>query len=258
MRNYNVYLVAIVNSSTRDVTRRSPMAGTTSVGSRLNQIVSLQESHIWPSSAKRIGFQSRSSSSIPSGSAIPSCAASAIRRMPVCYPIACASRSTPSSICSGVMPENDRRANSWPPPSTKNALPMHEADLLLRARDRTARDRQRPAAARSTGRSRRAARSISRGRRRCACERLLHHRPLGLVVRAQRRARCDRPRRRSSAPWTIALIEDAAADVGGLLGRARPSARSPAAPPSTPRGSPAPASSRSCRGRSRARRYRRP
>ena len=111
-----------------------------------------------------------------------------------------------------------------------------EADLVLRARDRTASGRRRPAAARSTGRSRRAASSISRDRPArpaatapspCACvdsALAAWARSAGpRRDRARRGRRADRRRRcRGRRPaW-----------------RARPSARSPPAPPSTPRGSP--------------------
>ena len=64
----------------------------------------------------------------------------------------------PRSICSWLMPENDSRANSWPSPSTKNALPSTKLTFSFSARSNSARSST-PEATQSTGRSRRAARS---------------------------------------------------------------------------------------------------
>ena len=55
------------------------------------------------------------------------------------WPMAAASRVMPSVICSWLMPENDSRANRWPWPSTKNALPSTKLTFAFNARSNSSR-----------------------------------------------------------------------------------------------------------------------
>ena len=45
----------------------------------------------------------------------------------------------PSVICSWLIPANDSRANPWPCPSTKNALPSTKLTLAFSARSNSSR-----------------------------------------------------------------------------------------------------------------------
>ena len=112
------------------------------------------------------------------------------------------------------MPENARRANSWPPPSTKKALPGTKLTFSLSARSNSSRSST-PGTSIHRKKPPRGEVHLTRAGEVCA-ERALHDRALCLVMRSQtRRDAIDDPAGQRAVD--DALIEDAAGNVGGLL-----------------------------------------